>query len=69
MRTCFDSCTQIPIRPLLANAAQHTYQHAESFKDMLVLGMQFFNNPLNTYLQAVANILRFLLDKIVIDDF
>lgn len=36
---------------------------------MLVLGLQFFNNPLNDYLQATANVLRFLLDKVVIDDF
>lgn len=70
-RVCayYDSCVQVPIRPLLVSAAQHTCQGAESLRDMLALGLQFFNNPLNEYLQATANVLRFLLDKVVVDDF
>ena len=39
MSKCFDSYAQIPIRPLLVGAAQHTCQHAESLQDMLALGL------------------------------
>lgn len=34
-----------------------------------MLGLQLFNNPLNDYLQAAANVLRFLFDRAVVDDF